>query len=425
MTRSLRRHAPEAAAVVALVVLAAAVAAYILAHQRLTPPWQDRYRIVAELGTAQAFTPGQGQPVTVAGVHVGRVGDVQLSDGRALVTMELERRALPAVHRDARVQVRPRTPLEDMVLELDPGRATAARLRDGDHVPLAQTLPSVRIEEVLSTLDVDTRDYLQALLQAGAEGLDRRSGDLRRLLKASAPTLEATRRVSGAIAARNRQAALLVSELRKIAAAAAARPAELEHALRRAAATFGAVGAEHEALRSIVARLPRTLRTATAALGEAEALEPHVRGAERALRPVLDHAPAALDALAPVLQHAPLDLRATSRAIDASHATVGHLRSAVDVLVPVTPLLRRSFGVLTDVVNELAHEPAGDEDGYLFWLAWFAHNGASMVSAKDAQGSFWRGLLMVSCSTPEALLTAVPKVADALAVSRACPEGGR
>ena len=41
---------------------------YILAHQRLRFPWESTpFKLRAELSTAQAVTPGQGQTVRVAG----------------------------------------------------------------------------------------------------------------------------------------------------------------------------------------------------------------------------------------------------------------------------------------------------------------------------------------------------------------------
>ncbi len=41
------------------------------------------YELKAELPTAQAVVPGQGQTVNIAGVKVGEVGDVRLENGRA------------------------------------------------------------------------------------------------------------------------------------------------------------------------------------------------------------------------------------------------------------------------------------------------------------------------------------------------------
>ena len=75
------------------------------------------------------------------------------------------------------------------------------------------------------------------------------------------------------------------------------------------------------------------------------------------------------------------------------------LRPTTENLLTDTPDLVRSFQVLRYVVNELAYNPPGSEEGYLFWLAWFAHNGNSLLTEGDAHGTFWRGQTIVSCST--------------------------
>ena len=78
----------------------------ILSNQRLTlPGWvpvigQDFYEIEAELATAQAVTPGQGQTVNVAGVEVGEIKSVKLEDGRAMIGMKIEPR-YARVYKDA------------------------------------------------------------------------------------------------------------------------------------------------------------------------------------------------------------------------------------------------------------------------------------------------------------------------------------
>ena len=44
-----------------------------------------------------------------------------------------------------------------------------------------------------------------------------------------------------------------------------------------------------------------------------------------------------------------------------------------------------AFKVLTYVTNELAYNPAATNPGFLYWLAWFAHNADSFISTSDAQ----------------------------------------
>jgi phospholipid/cholesterol/gamma-HCH transport system substrate-binding protein len=76
------------------------------------------------------------------------------------------------------------------------------------------------------------------------------------------------------------------------------------------------------------------------------------------------------------------------------------LRPSVDLIDQVTaPDLIEVGKILNRTVNVLAHNPEGKEEGYLFHLAWYSHNAASVVSLGDAHGVAWRGLVMGSCST--------------------------
>ena len=64
-----------------------ALVGFILSKQRFyLPAWvpvlgTDFYEVKADLQTAQAVVPGQGQSVNVAGVKIGEVGDVRLENG--------------------------------------------------------------------------------------------------------------------------------------------------------------------------------------------------------------------------------------------------------------------------------------------------------------------------------------------------------
>jgi phospholipid/cholesterol/gamma-HCH transport system substrate-binding protein len=54
--------------------------------------------------------------------------------------------------------------------------------------------------------------------------------------------------------------------------------------------------------------------------------------------------------------------------------------------------------VLGAVTNEIAYVPGHGNPGFLYWLAWFAHNSDSFLSSVDANGGGWRGLLSLSCA---------------------------
>ena len=113
MKTAIRKHWLDFVAIIGLIVISAVVAVYILDNQRLKlPAWvplvgTDFFVVKAEMSTAQAVTPGQGQTVNIAGVQVGEISKVELKDGKALVTLRMEPR-YGRVYKDATVLLRPR-----------------------------------------------------------------------------------------------------------------------------------------------------------------------------------------------------------------------------------------------------------------------------------------------------------------------------
>ena len=74
------------------------------------------------------------------------------------------------------------------------------------------------------------------------------------------------------------------------------------------------------------------------------------------------------------------------------------LRRAAHDLAPTTPRLVRTFKVVNALLNELAFNPPGSEEGFLFWASWVNHAGASVFGTQDAHGAIRRGLFITSCS---------------------------
>jgi phospholipid/cholesterol/gamma-HCH transport system substrate-binding protein len=95
-------------------LVALGVTSYILSQERFhLPSWvpvvgSDFYKLNVELQTGQAVVPGQGQTINIAGVKVGDVQSVQLKNGVAVVSVDMEKKYAP-VYRNAHVLLRPKT----------------------------------------------------------------------------------------------------------------------------------------------------------------------------------------------------------------------------------------------------------------------------------------------------------------------------
>jgi phospholipid/cholesterol/gamma-HCH transport system substrate-binding protein len=422
----LRMYAPYLAALAGMIVLSAAVSIYVVRHERLRFPWEHQTRIYAEFESAQSVTPGQGQTVNVAGVQVGEIGGVELVDGRAIVQMNLTSDDLGPVYRNARLQLRPKTGLNDMAIEMDPGKPDPSlpkrgELSDGDRLPIANTRPNVNPDQVLAALDTDTRRYLSAFVNAGGPGLEGRGKDLRRVLRATQPTFAQGRRIAKAIADRRDRVKRLVANLRVLARASASKDRELASLVDASSAVFTTLGNRDADLQAAVERAPGALHAARTALAATRGLAIDAGPAITALRPLARELAPDMVAARPLLRDAtPVVRNGLRPLVREATPLLADLRPSVARLERVTPPLVEVGDVANRAVNELGYNPPGPEEGYLFWLAWYIHDGNSVLSVEDAHGVAWRGLVMFGCSTLGQVLSANPALAP-IAALPLCP----
>src|SRR2546423_7708458 len=205
MKKAIKDHSGDFAAILALLVLAVVVSGYILNHERLRFPFiqSSPFKMNAEFSTAQAVTPGQGQTVRVSGVEVGSIGKVTLKNGIAVVEMDIDSKYKKLIHKDATALLRPRSGLKDMFIELNPGTKSAPIANAGFTIPVSNTMPDVNADEVLASLDADTRSYLDLLVNGAGQGLKGKGGSqLAELFKRFEPTHRDLARLNQAVAVR-------------------------------------------------------------------------------------------------------------------------------------------------------------------------------------------------------------------------------
>jgi phospholipid/cholesterol/gamma-HCH transport system substrate-binding protein len=413
---AIRKHLLDFAAIVGLIAVAAVVATVILGKQRLTlPGWvpvagQDFFTFDAEMSTAQAVTPGQGQTVNIAGVQVGEITSVKLRGGRAIVGMKVRPRFKGRIYNDASILLRPKTGLKDMVAELTPGHRAAGALREGGVIPISQTLPDVNLDEILSSLDSDTRDYLQLLLNDGAVGLgsQQKGRDLAAAIRRIEPTAKYAKQINEGLALRRTNLARVVHNFSLLTDELGKRDTQLGDFVQNSNAVFASLSSQDAGLRQILQKLPGSLNTTQTALGKVKGLADELgptlealRPGARALGPSLKQTRPFLRESTPVIKD---ELRPFARA---ALPTVKELRPAMRDLAAATPDLTRSFNVVNRLLNEVAYNPPGNkEEGFLFWQSWVNHAGNAVFSSQDAQGPIRRGLVVLSCSTTQ-LLSAV------------------
>jgi phospholipid/cholesterol/gamma-HCH transport system substrate-binding protein len=398
MRRRFARSARFVATIVVLAVVGVAAAAYVLIHERFPVPFGDTYNVTVVLPTADGVAGGFGEPVNVSGVNVGSISGARLSGGNALVTLSISRDQLPHIYRDASATLAPITPLKDMEIELDPGRASAGILPNGGTVPASQTTSPTDLEELLSSLDTDTRTFLGSLITSVGAGTDGRGMDLRRTLVTLGPTTAQVHAITSALAQRRSDIELLVHNL-AVVTRAASQDGRLGEVVQAGNATLNAIAQQDTPLRQAIAQLPATLAVTDKTLGHTTTLADELGPTLTALTPAVRRLPRTFSALGPFAARTTGIVAHQLRPFTlAAQPLVRDLRPAVARLSAMTPDLQSSFMVLDYLINELAYNPGGDDPGMLFWSAWTAHNLNSFVSVQDANGGLGRTLLFGSCS---------------------------
>jgi phospholipid/cholesterol/gamma-HCH transport system substrate-binding protein len=400
----IERYRTAFIAVVTMIVIAAAVGGYILAHENLKlPGWvpvfgRSYYTLKAEFQTAQAVTPGQGQAVTIAGAKIGEIASVNLQDGVATVTMKVVPK-YARIYRNATLLLRPKTQLQDITIEVNPGTPSAGHLRSGEVIPLAQTAPNINFDEFLAGLDAETRAYLQELLAGAGEGLKHNAGALSATLKRFDPTARYIQLIAQQVEIRHANVARSIHNFRLLMEALGGKDKQLAELVDASNAVFATFAREDANVQKTLRLLPGALRKTGTGLGK-------LATATNVLGPTLHKLQPFASALGPAQE-------ATRRLAEKTTPIIkNEIRPFARQILPVVnelgpstkgageafPKLATSFSVLNEFFNELAYNPGPSKGGFLFFLDWGNHNLNSVVSSADAHGALGRTLVYFNCN---------------------------
>ena len=288
-----------------------------------------------------------------------------------------------------------------MTIQLNPGTPQAGHATGSFVIPVSQTLPNVNADEILASLDADTRDYLRLLLGGAGQALSGNSRNLSNTFRRFAPTNIYLRRITTLLAQRSANIRRSIHNFSALTQAVGDKDQQLAELVDASNTVFHAFAAQDANLRQTLKLLPPTLSTARSALAKTDKLAVQLGPASQALVPFAHALGPALKETRPFLrQSTPIIQNQIRPFVRASRPVVAVLRPAAANLAKVTPDLTRAFSVINYLFNELAYNPPGSADeGYSFWMAWANHAGSSIFESQDAHGPIRHGTFLVSCST--------------------------
>lgn len=404
IARQARGRRKDTIAIVGLAVIGVVMMLGIFIQQKAAlPSWlplvgEEFEHITAEFSTAQAVTPGQGQSVDIAGIEIGKVGSVDLEDGRAVVGMQIQPKYMKLIHPNASMLLRPKTGLNDMIVQVEPGSGSR-HVEDGHNFPLAQTEPNTNLDAFLATLDKDTQQYIQLLVAGGAQGIGGRGKQLGNAFRRFEPFVHYVAKLNKAVAQRHDALARVIHDFGLLTTELGRHDNEIRRFVSSSDAALGNFANVQDSIQEALREFPATLRAANSGLAasqrfsdvsypaltklipQAQALTPAFKATKKLFRettaPIRDQIRPFTREVRPLLTHS----------AEASPAFAKSVRN-----------FGKAVGGFNSFLNELAYKPQGSRQSFLFYLPWLNHDYNSTFSLQNGGGPIQRNVLMLTCN---------------------------
>lgn len=318
--------------------------------------------------------------VMVAGVRVGKVRELDESNGTARVVVQFDDEAVQPLHTGATVHVRSKSLIEETYLEFVDGDGKA--IPDGGELPTEAVKPGVQLDDVLKSLDKPTRRDLGRSVRSMASATDQSSVDLARVMTGLGDLGRDGHDVLGALAAQTEDLEQMVGASSKLLAAVDTGRGRVVSLVESADRLAGATSDNHERISATMKKLPPVLdsvRTSTASLSTlSRSLSPVTRDLAEA-SPMLNKS---LDQLPSVTADVRALIPDLDGSLDRAPRTLKAVPGVSEDVTSLIPDLRVDLAELNPMLAFL--QPYGRD------LAAFFSNWTAMLSNRDVNGHYLR-----------------------------------
>jgi phospholipid/cholesterol/gamma-HCH transport system substrate-binding protein len=280
------------------------------AYTKFANPFASSYTVHAVFQSANGLKPDS--LVRIAGINVGKVQSVApvkgcrmaSADGgqctAALVTFNINDNGLP-IHKDATFWIRPRIFLEgNFFIDVNPGTPAAPVAPDGWTFGIQQGKEPVQFDQLLTSLQHNTRSNLQILLQQYGIGVKQGGPSYNQSIYWWTPAYKYGSEVSHAtLGTQPHDLSNWIDKGGQVNGAFAQHPQNLENLITDFNTTAGAFARENVALSAAINELPRTLSVAIPALNSLNTAFPPLRAFARSLATAQPSTSSMIDASLP------------------------------------------------------------------------------------------------------------------------------
>ena len=284
---------PTTSAVGRIAAIAALVGA-VLVVLLLVLGGGSSYTVTAEFENASQLVTGNN--VDVAGVPVGSVKEISLSDdGQALVKLEISDSAYTPLPSGTHATVRSQSlsGIANRYVDLDlPTHSATGTISSGGDISQADTTSEVDLDQLFNTLNRPTISHLQEVIRGFARAYDGVGAKANRGFYYLNPFLSTSRRVFGELNSDQANLEGLVVDAAGLTSTLDASSPQISSLVANLNGMLGTIGSQQSSLASAVGQLPDFMRqfntTAVnlrAALDDVQPLVDATRPVARKLQP--------------------------------------------------------------------------------------------------------------------------------------------
>lgn len=240
---------------------------YIMSTAHTGLPFVDRTTVRAAFDNTDALKPGDD--VRQSSITIGRVEEIEFSDGKSIVTMAID--GDKPFYADATAKMWDFSTLGAKFVEIDPGTPASGPLGDRP-IPAEQTQDSADLHDFYGVFDEPTRNAAASAAREFGGGAAGHGADLQDLTRSSAGLLTNNGTVSEALASDEADLPALLRAAQSLSERFVGREARITEAVEQTDVTFRAFTVEEgRPLGATLDELPATLdsmRTAFDALDQ-------------------------------------------------------------------------------------------------------------------------------------------------------------
>jgi phospholipid/cholesterol/gamma-HCH transport system substrate-binding protein len=385
-----------------LLVAAVAVIVAVLAARD-----DEGYKVRAIFDNAGFIIPGED--VKVAGVKVGTIAEVDVTDDfKAAIVLDITDPGYQDFRRDAECIVRPQSLIGERFVECEPTQARAAgeepprelaTIEDGPGegqrlLPVSQTTKAVDLDLINDIMREPERERLSIILSDLGVGVAGRGADLNEVIRRANPALKEVDEVLEILASQNRTLANLARNSDTVLAPLARERRRVGSAIANTSEVAAATAERSEDLQANLELLPPFLRELRPTMVRLGALSDEMTPVFSDLGDVAPDINRLVEALGPFAEAGIPAFESLGEAAETGTPAVIAAR-------PVIGDLRRLAGALRPVGSNLSAVLRSlDRSGGIERAMDYVFYQAAAINGFDSVGHYLRaGLLVNQCST--------------------------